>query len=828
MSPRQRSVFLTLLLSCLAAFLFAADHLIRNHLVIPSFLRLEKHLAQQDLVRCVEAVIGEQNHLSKLVTDWSIWDDTYQFAVDWNSAYKESNLQPETLATVGIHMIMFISGDKVVKLAKTMNPLTGEELPEQAIPDRELPQEHAFIRTGHGKARRSMGIVLTHYGPLLVAAHQILPSEGDGEPRGTLVMGRFLNEGVMGELKRQTQISFTVKTRDMQDLTEIERSLLASNSSPVMLDTSAPDGLLHGFTSMTDIWNRPALVIHARLPRELYQRGVETARLISWTLLCSGLIIGCSCVAIFIIYRRNVHAHRDRMEALIKERTAELTESDARYKALVEAASEGIAIIQEGVCLDLNGRAQEMFGYGAEEVVGRPLTDLIAPGVRHMVQKRIVEGYGRPFETLGLRRDDSTFPLSIQERSIVVDQRTIRAATFQDLTEKKLEEEERKKLEKRLERSEKMESIGLMAGGVAHDLNNILSGIVTYPELILLNLPPESSIRRPIEEIQKAGRRAAEVVADLLTVARGIAMVMTPIDINAIVREYLTSPEYAMLRRLHPHVEVISRLDPEIPSILGSTVHIAKSLMNLVTNGAEAINGLGAIAISTCRERIGEGQVQASGLSEGEYVVLSVQDNGPGIAPQDLAHIFEPFYSRKITSRSGTGLGLAVVWNTLQDHKGTVSVTSNDKGSLFRLYFPASEQVAVSAATEMTMTDLQGHFETILVVDDDSQQLEIAEQLLAALHYTPRLANSGEAALAALQQEPASLVILDMIMSGMNGLETYRRILEIFPGQKALIASGFSENVDVQRARELGALAFVRKPYSIGEIGGAIKMALAG
>lgn len=824
----RRSLYVALGSVCLFFFLFAADHLIRDHLVMPSFVRLENHLAQKDLVRCVEAITGEQNHLGKLVTDWAIWDDTHQFAVDWNNDYQDSNLQPETLAKVGIHMILFISSDGIVKLAKTMDPVRGVELSEQAIPEKELPPEHPFLRTGYGKAVKTTGLVLTAHGPLLIAAHQILPSEGNGQPRGTLVMGRFLNDGVISDLKRQTQISFEVKTRDYNELTEIERQVLGSGRTPMVFDTSRPDHLLHGYAGMSDIYNAPALIIHASLPRELYLRGVETARFLSWTLLFSGLLIGCSCIALFILYRRKVHAHRARMETLIKERTAELTDSDARYKALAEAASEGIAILQEGICIDLNGRAQEMFGYAADAFIGRVVTDFIVPEERDFVQERMVQQFGRPFETSGLRQDGTIFPLSIQGRSISLGERTIRAATFQDLTEKKLEEEERKKLEKRLERSEKMESIGLMAGGVAHDLNNILSGIVTYPELILLNLPQESSIRRPIEEIQKAGRRAAEVVADLLTVARGIAMVLTPINLNTIVREYLASPEYAMLKKFHPHVEINTSLDADIPLILGSTIHITKSLMNLVTNGAEAINGLGAITIGTCCERIGEGQVLTSGLSEGEYVVLSVQDNGPGIAPEDQVHIFEPFYSRKITARSGTGLGLAVVWNTLQDHKGSVSVTSSDQGSIFRLYFPASKLVAIYAEKPVTMENLQGNREKILVVDDDGQQLVIVEQLLAALNYTPYLVNSGEAALAALKQEPAALVILDMIMStGMNGLEAYRRILDLVPGQKALIASGFSENVDVQQAKELGASAFVRKPYSIGEMGRAIKQALA-
>lgn len=794
---------------------------------MPSFIRLENHMAQKDIVRCVEAISGEQNHLGKLVTDWAIWDDTYAFASDWNIGYQESNLQPEALANVGIHVVLFISEEGRVEFSKSIDPTRGLEFAKQAIPADVFPLEHPFVRTGYGKAIKTKGIVLTPYGPLLVAASQILQSDGNGPARGTLVMGRFLNDTVIGELNRQTQISFTVKTRNSEDLEELERQQFETGNTSIILDPSRNDDQLHGFVSLADLDNKPALVIHASLPRELFMRGIETARLISWTLLSSALVIGCSCVILFAFYRSKVRAHRTRMEALIKERTAELTDSDARYKALVEAASEGVALLEEGTCIDLNGRAMEMFGYDHDEFIGSPTLDLIAPEQRGFVQEKIDQQYGKPYETIGLRKDGTTFPLSIQGKSISFESRTIRAATFQDLTDKKHEEEEKRKLEKRLERSEKMESIGLMAGGVAHDLNNILSGVVTYPELILLNLPSDSAIRRPIEEIQKAGRRAAEVVADLLTVARGIAMAMSPINLNTIVGDYLGSPEYTMLKKYHPHVEVTTSLDQDLPLVMGSIVHITKSLMNLVTNGAEAINGLGMIAIETCRETIGGEQVAVSGLSEGEYVVLSVHDNGPGISPEDQLHIFEPFYSRKITARSGTGLGLAVVWNTMQDHKGIVTVHSSDKGSVFRLFFPVTKQTLATVEKRETLAGLRGNLEKILVVDDDGQQLLIAEQLLTALNYNPCIVNSGEAALAALKREPAALVILDMIMSpGMSGLETYRTILEQFPGQKALIASGFSESVDVQRAKELGASAFVRKPYSIGEMGSAIRQAL--
>ena len=804
------------------------DYFIRNYLVMPSFIRLETHLAQKDITRCLEAIEGEESHLGKLVTDWAVWDDTYEFANDWGSDYQESNLQPEALANVGIHVVFFITNEGEVKISKSIDDIRKTVLSEQAMPARIYSQDHPLVRTGYRKAEKFAGIVITQYGPLLVAASKILPSGGSGSARGTLVMGRFLNQSVINSLNRQTQITFIVKTEKSHELGEAERQLLASQGPRMVFDDRNSDGFLHGYTSVNDIYGNPALIIDAALPREIFLRGLETARLISLTMLVSTLIIGFCCIVLFIFYRKKVHAHRSRIEALVEERTTELTASDARYKALAEVASEGIAILEEGICTDLNRRAQEMFGFEEGEFLGRMTTELIAPAERDFVRSKISLEYGSPYETSGLRKDGTIFPLLIQGKSISFEKRTIRAAILNDLTEKKKEEIEKRKLEKRLERSEKMESIGLMAGGVAHDLNNILSGVVTFPELILMNLPQESSIRRPLEEIQKAGRRAAEVVADLLTVARGIAMVMEPLNLNTIVRDYLESPECAMLKKYHFNVEINANLEQNLPLVLGSTVHISKSLMNLVTNGAEAINGLGVITIKTSCESLGEVQAVPLGICAGKYVILSVYDDGPGISPEDQLHIFEPFYTRKITARSGTGLGLAVVWNTMQDHKGIVHVSSSSAGSVFRLYFPETDQSLPQHEQQAALPTLKGNSETILVVDDDGQQLLIAEQLLNALNYSPRTVKSGQAALAVLQDQPAALVILDMLMNtGMNGLETYQAILNQHPGQKAIIASGFSESIDVQKAKELGASAFVKKPYSIGVMGEAIKKALA-
>jgi len=249
-------------------------------------------------------------------------------------------------------------------------------------------------------------------------------------------------------------------------------------------------------------------------------------------------------------------------------------------------------------------------------------------------------------------------------------------------------EEERIKLQDQLHRAQKMESLGLMAGGIAHDLNNILSGIVSYPELLLMDLPEDSTLRKPIKTIKESGMRAADVVADLLTIARGVAIGKEVLNLNGSVNEYLSSAEHQNLEKARSFVDFKTELDPDLLNLSGSPSHIKKTLMNLATNASEAIEGGGTVAISTMNRYLDEPLKGYEDVRTGEYVVLNVSDEGTGISPEDFEKIFEPFYTKKVMGRSGTGLGLAVVWNTVQDHNGYINVESSDTGTAFDLYFP--------------------------------------------------------------------------------------------------------------------------------------------
>ncbi|MCP4413041.1 MAG: response regulator, partial [Gammaproteobacteria bacterium] len=315
------------------------------------------------------------------------------------------------------------------------------------------------------------------------------------------------------------------------------------------------------------------------------------------------------------------------------------------------------------------------------------------------------------------------------------------------------------------------------AGGVAHDLNNILSGIVGYPELLLHDLPKDSKLRQPIEAILESGQRAATVVEDLLTVARGAASVREHHELNSLIQEYLDSPECKKLKSLHPNITYHQQFAATQSELLCSPVHIKKCLMNLVTNAAEAIAGSGEITVSTYNTQITAADSINNDLGEGSYVVLSIQDTGPGISSTDMAHIFEPFYTQKIMERSGTGLGLTVVWNTMKDHNGKVLVGSDKNGTCFKLYFSVSENKSVIQVKNNKVEEICHINEHILIVDDEPHLRDVASQMLRTIGCNVDSVSSGELAIEFVKKKSVNLILLDMLMEpGMNGRQTYEEI----------------------------------------------------
>ena len=762
-SLKSKVVFL--LLSVFILF-GAGAYGIQRFIILPGFIDLERDEAQKDLGCSVEAIKKEIHHLDTVCSDWSSWDDTYNFVESRSREYIDSNLVLGTFTGSELNIIYILDKYGKVVWGEIYDLETEETLRLADFPKDDFPEKHPLISYKSGNRPLSeikiTGIFMAEQGPMLISSRPILTSNDEGPVRGSLIMGRFINEGFVKTLVDQTQVSFKVFPIQGNSLPEAIKEIPAqlTNQSPYLIEKKGDDHLMI-HTSFPDIKGKAALLISAKIPRKISAKGYTVTRYVLISISISALVV---LIAMLLFLHRIV------------------------LNPITDLTDHALSIGKSG---DLSERLS-------------------------MRRKDEIGTLAREFDAMLANLEKQT------EELIEVNKKLQK-----DIVKRKQAEEALRESEEKLNRLKKMEAIGLLAGGVAHDLNNILSGIVSYPDLLLIDNTLAPKYRKIVKRIRDSGKKAAAVVSDLLTVARGIASDREVVNLNDIIKEYLLSPEYREIEQVHPSATVKTDFDSELLNINGSPVHIRKAVMNLVSNAFEAIPGEGTVVISTRSQYIDEPLEGYEDVCRGEYAVVSVSDNGPGISPDHIDRIFEPFYTKKIMGRSGTGLGLAVVWNTVQDHDGCINVRSGEKGTIFDLFFPITRDKTSVNKEQIPPEHYTGNGERILVVDDEESQREIAYDLLTQLDYSVEAVSSGEEAVEYLRKQTVDLVVLDMVMPpGINGRETYERIAQIYPGQKAIIASGFSETVDVKRAQRLGAGRYIKKPYTLEKIGIAVKSEL--
>ena len=509
----------------------------------------------------------------------------------------------------------------------------------------------------------------------------------------------------------------------------------------------------------------------------------------------------------------------------------ELRGSEEQYRELVEDISDVIyAIDGDGVVTYVSPVIESLTGYTPSELIGHPFANVIhpedLPRVRENYQ-RVLSGQTQANEYRFVTRSaeirwarTSSRPM-LDDGGHVVGVRGVLA----DVTARVRAEQEQRDLEAQLERARRIESLATLAGGVAHDLNNLLGPMVAYPDLILEALPGDSPIREDVLQVQRSAEKAVAVVRDLLALARRGVYRMAPLNLNHVVGEYHGSASLVELAARHPEVVVDVDLDPGLPNIVGSAPHLSKVLMNLVTNAFEAMPHGGSLAISTSCESLDRPHAGYEQIGAGDYVVLRVGDTGVGIEEEDLPRIFEPFYTKKEMGRSGTGLGLAVVYGVAHDHMARIDLaTAVGRGTELALYFPVSGEAVLQR--QEGEEDYRGS-ESVLVVDNLEGQRVLAVRLLSSLGYRVHAVESGRAAVAFLRDHSVDILVLDMITEdGSHGLDTYREIIRTHPGQKAVIASGFSKTKRVEEAQRLGVGPFIRKPYTLQRLGRAVRREL--
>ena len=378
---------------------------------------------------------------------------------------------------------------------------------------------------------------------------------------------------------------------------------------------------------------------------------------------------------------------RGMAQDITERRQAEeaLQESEARFKVLHNASFGGIAIHDKGIILDCNQGLSEMTGYSTDELIGMNGLLLISETNRDMVRNNIIYGHEKPYEALGVRKNDEEYPLRLEGRNIPYKGKNVRVVEFRDITEQKQNEEEKIKLESKLQQAQKMEAVGQLAGGVAHDFNNMLGVIIGYSELILEQMDPSQQFHAELEEIQKAARRSADLTRQLLTFARKQTVAPQVLDLNQTIEGMLN-----MLRRLiGENINLIWMPGTGLWPINMDPSQIDQILANLCVNARDAIAGVGKLTVETENATFDKEYCAThAGSLPGEYVRITVSDTGSGMDKETLAHIFEPFFTTKDVGE-GTGLGLATVYGAVKQNNGFINAYSEPgQGTTFTIYIP--------------------------------------------------------------------------------------------------------------------------------------------
>jgi len=519
----------------------------------------------------------------------------------------------------------------------------------------------------------------------------------------------------------------------------------------------------------------------------------------------------------------------EKLEAEIRERKRieeALSESEEGYRTVIESCNDGVSIIQGKRQLYVNQRFADIHGYESpHEIIGKSLDELVHPDDLQRVKDLAIRRQkGEPvadkYEFKALRKDGIPVYLENSVTKTIYHGKSVSLSYLRDITDRKRAEEEKIRLESQLLQAQKMEAVGTLAGGIAHNFNNLLMSIQGNTSLMLLDTTTTHPHYERLTTIEKSVQSGSKLTSQLLGYARGGRYEVKPISINHIIKE--TSSTFAMTRK---DITLHHDLEQSLAGVKADRGQIEQVVLNIYVNAAEAMGGGGELFITTRNIPHTAIEKKPYTIKPGNYILLTIRDTGIGMDKHTQAKVFDPFFTTKGLAR-GTGLGLASVYGIMKAHGGYIDVESHKgQGTTFFLYLPASkETIGEEIHPAGTIETGKG---TILLVDDEEIILDVGRDLLTSLGYTVLTAHGGNEAIEIVSTaKPSSfpaLVILDMIMPGMGGGETYDRMKEIHPTIKVLLSSGYSINGQATEILKRGCNGFLQKPFTLGEISKAIR-----
>jgi PAS domain S-box-containing protein len=525
-----------------------------------------------------------------------------------------------------------------------------------------------------------------------------------------------------------------------------------------------------------------------------------------------------------------VDANKELSQEVIERKAAEeaARESEQRFRHVSENSPEIIYTLgYDGAYTYVNPAWEKVLGHKTAEVIGKYFIDFV-PEEDAKKYIRLFKRIRDKKETLRdvtgtlIHKDGSVRLFNLSGATNLDSEGNIKGMVglLKDITEQQ-------RIQTQLQQAQKMEAMGTLAGGVAHDFNNILSAIIGYSELALLEAPEGTKVKQNLTEVLRASQRAKDLVKQILSFSRQSEKELKPVEIRVIIKEALK-----LLRASLPStIEIRQHIDPHAGIIEGDPTQIHQLLMNLCTNSAAAMSEEGGLLeISLMKVEIdAPSTTMYLDIEPGHYLRLSVRDNGNGMSPEVLERVFDPYFTTKEKGK-GTGLGLAVVHGIVKSHRGGITIdTTPGKGTAFNIYFPRIEQEIEATEPELNQSLPMGH-ECILLVDDEEDLVEIGAQMLSHLGYEVATRLDGAEALEAFREQPErfDLVITDMTMPNLTGDRLAKELMKIRPDIPIILYTGFNESITEEKATGIGIREFSMKPFVMRDLAMTTRRALDG
>lgn len=501
----------------------------------------------------------------------------------------------------------------------------------------------------------------------------------------------------------------------------------------------------------------------------------------------------------------NAESERNKAEEMVQE-------NKKNFQIFFDTSPLAISLteIDSGRFVDVNKKFCEATKFAKNEVLGKTAVQLGCYSEND--RNRVIAELKNKGRVVGLEmdfkvRDGSIVNALMFDVLIQIDKKMLILTAFYDVTEQK-------QLESQLRQAQQLEAVGRLAGGVAHDLNNLLVPILGYSQFLLDDFGPDDARRKSVKQIINAGLKARDLVRQLLAFGRKQVLEYKPVDINQVIKSF----ENLLRRTIREDIAIEIILSPHISPVMADIGQIEQVIMNLAVNAADAMPEGGKMTIETeLVELDDEYAGKHPSVEAGEFVMLAISDTGCGMDNETREHIFEPFFTTK--GESGTGLGLATVYGIVKQHGGNIWVYSEpEKGTAFKVYLPVSENEPIEGEKKgrALTTDLKGS-ETILLVEDDEDVRYLANAILSRHGYTVLVAKNGVDALTVLEayNKPVNLLLTDVVMPEMNGKDLFEKIAPKYPDIKVVYMSGYTNNIIVHHGILDNGVQFIQKPFTV-------------